>query len=404
MNEKQTTRYAIILISVSLLWPMAAGAVGYRLPNQDPEAIARGNAFAATADNPSAIYYNPAGITQLEGNNIRAGIYAVTAGIDYTAPGPGGATATAYDEFQYVPELYYVFTPKNSPLSFGLGVYAPYGLALDWGSNPPFKVHAEKGKLTYLTINPVAAWKITDTLSIAAGPTINYSKADFTQGLSPFTNDRINIHGDGWGYGFNVGLRWQPISQLAFGVTYRYMTDVDYEGGSHTTLPPPFDQAHNTTSTIHFPQYIVAGISYRPTENWNIEFDLDWTDWDSVNSIPINGTPIGNLSLPLNYSSSFMYEIGVTRKFGEHWFGSVGFFYSENSSPDKDFNPIIPDTDLYLGSAGFGYHGKHWDWAIAYHFGYNPGREVKNDTSYPLANGTYEVFNQAVNVAVTFKF
>ena len=39
----------------------------------------------------------------------------------------------------------------------------------------------------------------------------------------------------------------------------------------------------------------------------------------------------------------------------------MGFFYSENSSPKQDFNPIIPDTDLYLGSAGFGYKGKHWD-------------------------------------------
>src|SRR6187402_2768505 len=74
------------------------GAVGFRLPNQDPEAIARGNAFAATADNASAIYYNPAGITQLEGVNLRAGIYLVSGGVEYTSP--TGEKAKVDDAFQ----------------------------------------------------------------------------------------------------------------------------------------------------------------------------------------------------------------------------------------------------------------------------------------------------------------
>ena len=47
-------------------------ANGFRLPDQDAFATARGEAFAATADNASAIYYNPAGISQLEGFNFRA--------------------------------------------------------------------------------------------------------------------------------------------------------------------------------------------------------------------------------------------------------------------------------------------------------------------------------------------
>ena len=53
-------------------------ALGFRLADQDAEATARGLAFAATADNPSAIYYNPAGITQLEGTRILTGSYAMS--------------------------------------------------------------------------------------------------------------------------------------------------------------------------------------------------------------------------------------------------------------------------------------------------------------------------------------
>src|SRR6266576_5722952 len=75
VHKATACRCIALLFSSVLLFPISAKAVGFRLPNQDPEAIARGNAFVATADNPSAIYYNPAGITQLEGNNLRAGIY-----------------------------------------------------------------------------------------------------------------------------------------------------------------------------------------------------------------------------------------------------------------------------------------------------------------------------------------
>ena len=44
-----------------------------------------------------------------------------------------------------------------------------------------------------------------------------------------------------------------------------------------------------------------------------------------------------------------MYEFGVTRQLGKGYWASLGYFYSENSSPDHDFTPIIPDTNLHLG-------------------------------------------------------
>jgi long-chain fatty acid transport protein len=176
MTHKQDTRFHFLLAALLALGPVAAEAVGYRLPNQDPDAIARGNAFVATADNPSAIYYNPAGITQLEGQNIRAGVYLVSGGYDFESP--SGQTATADPAYQPVPQFYYVFSPQDSAFSFGLGVYAPYGLALDWGQNTPFWTVAEKGSLLYLSVNPVIAWKIHPKLSLAIGPTFNYSEAE----------------------------------------------------------------------------------------------------------------------------------------------------------------------------------------------------------------------------------
>jgi long-chain fatty acid transport protein len=388
------------LLGLSLLAATAydASAVSFRLPNQDPEAIARGNAFVATADNPSAIYYNPAGITQIEGQQVRVGGYFVSANTKFT-----GASGTAHTDttLQPVPQIYYVFTPQDSQFSYGLGVYAPYGLALDWGDNNPFSTLAQNGKVLYATVNPVVAWKPFSTFSIAVGPTINYSQAKFERGIGLGPGDQFRFKGDGWDFGFNAGLLWKPCEKWAIGANYRYVTDVNYEGHSEFY---PYAPRTQTSGSIRYPQFAVGGISFRPTENWNIEIDIDWTDWDNVNRVDFKGTAIPIPPFELNYRSSLMYEFGVTRKLPHGYFVSAGYFFSENSSPDKYFNPIVPDSDLHLGSIGFGHKGKRWDWAAAYHFGYNGSGRVVKGSPGGLADGRYETFNSAFNLAATFKF
>ena len=376
-------------------------AVGFRLPNQDPEAIARGNAFVATADNASAIYYNPAGITQLKGQTFQAGLYMISANTDFTSV--TGAKASTRGDFQPVPQLHYVLSPKDSPFSYGLGIYSPYGLGLDWGNNAPFRVLAEKGSLLYGTVNPVIAWRINSTLSLAIGPTINYSDATFKRGIGLLPGDQFQFKGSGLDFGFNAGVLWQPRSEWSFGVNYRYATTVDYSGDSKTTPSPPLPASSSTHASIRFPQFVVTGVSYRPTEKWNFECDVDWTDWDNLNQLVLRGTAFGNVPLELNYRSSLMYEFGVTRKLENGYFVSTGYIYSENSSPDQNFSPLIPDSNLHLGSFGFGHRGQRWDWAAGYHFAYSAGREVRSNP-VSVADGTYRTFNHAFDLSVTFKF
>ncbi len=390
-----------VLCGLWLLQPPAASAVGLRLPNQNPEAIARGNAFVATADNPSAIYYNPAGITQLEGDQVQAGLYVISANTKYTSP--TGSHAHTDRTPQAVPQFFYVHSFEKAPVSVGLGVYSPYGLSLEWENKPQFETLAHKGRLLYATVSPVVAWRVLPTLSIAAGPTISYTDLDMDSAAFKF-------EGDDTGIGFKLGMLWQPHQKWSFGVSYQSATDVKYSGDSKNLLTPPFGPLpkSSTTAAGSLPQFIAGGVSFRPTPDWNFEFDLDWTDWDSLNTINFRRNDGVVIPLVFNYTSSFMYEFGVTRQLGNGWYVSVGYIYSENSSPDAAFNPLVPDDNLHLGSVGFGHRGTRWDWSIGYHFAYNGEREVTGSysgTPYAgAADGKYETFNNAVNVSVTYKF
>ncbi|HXF09915.1 MAG TPA: outer membrane protein transport protein [Desulfuromonadaceae bacterium] len=396
MNKK-TTWTGVILFSATVLvfCAISAQAVGFRLPNQDPEGIARGNAFAATADNPSAIYYNPAGITQVEGEQLRVGLYVISADTTYSSPG-GKAETDATP--QMVPQIYFAAPLTNTPLYFGFGVYAPYGLSLDWGKNTPFNTVAESGSLLYASFNPVVAWRVAKSLSIAWGPTVNYSEARFYQAISS-SADQFWFKGKGIGVGYTAGLLWQPHPQWSFGVNYRSATSIDYRGSSQAY---PYFAEQSTHASVDFPQYIVGGISFRPTPVWNLEFDLDWTEWKKVRQIVFKNTSFGNVPVVLNYQNSLMYEFGITRQLGNGYFASVGYIYSENSSPDTHFTPLIPDANLHLGSVGIGHRGDRWDWAAAYHFAYGE-RTVQGDAN-ASANGHYKTFNNAFNLAGTLKF
>jgi len=82
-------------------------ANGFDLPDQDAFAVGRGMAFVATADNPSAIYYNPAGISQLDGHHLRGGVYGLHLGVEYDSP--AGRSFDNENPWHAVPQVFYTY-------------------------------------------------------------------------------------------------------------------------------------------------------------------------------------------------------------------------------------------------------------------------------------------------------
>jgi long-chain fatty acid transport protein len=311
----------------------------------------------------------------------------------------GGIEADTKFQVLPVPQLYYVYSPKNYPLAFGLGIYAPFGLGLEWPEDVVFRNLALEARLQYLTISPIAAWRINSKLSVAAGPTVNYSDAMLRRGIGFIPGDEFRFRGDGFAYGAKVGLLWQPHPQWSFGLSYFSPTTVKYQGNS--TFKPIVSQKKGTSAELDFPQFIMGGISFRPTTNWNVEVGMDWTDWDTVDSVTFKGTAFGDVPFALNWKSSFLAHLGLSRYLQKGYWVSAGYFFSQNSTTDADFNPILPDTDLHVASLGFGRHGEHWTWALSGQIIAGPARQIRNGNA---ADGSYQFFNQAVNVSVGYHF
>lgn len=393
---------------------------GLRLVSQDAFAAARGEAFVATADNPSAIYYNPAGLTQLEGQQFRSGVYGLY--FDPTFRPPAGApnSGTTYDiEVNYAaaPQFFYSYGLEDHPLTIGLGIYSPHGAAVEWPQDTGFRSVATEGELIYLRFNPVLAYELAPGLSIAGGIMVDFADISLEQGLlrtaAPFDNN-FRFTGKDWSLAYNLGVLWQVNEKLSLGATLRSSTTMEFNGRTEIEQQPIIQPTTLPASAEYeFPLTAVFGISYRPTPKWNIEANLDFTQWSSFDNVAIvqQGTPPfpvqQTIPVTLQWQDSWIYKVGVTRYFENGWHGSIGYVFSENSVPDAFYSPLVADLDRHFLSIGVGKKGRCYDFDITYQLGFasdhvvtgsvpssSPGRFVGQN-----ADGTYDFTSHALVVS-----
>ena len=223
--------------------------------------------------------------------------------------------------------------------------------------------------------------------------------------------------GDAWAVGYNLGARWQPLDQLAFGASLRSSAEMDYSGWTETQMTsPPVPATYNSASVNYpLPLEVTCGISYRPTKKWNLEFDAQYSDWNTVGTLTLHQTPsllvpLNTLPLAFDLQSNWYYEWGVTRYFDNGWHVSAGYIFNESSMSDAHYSPLVTDLDRHFFSVGTGYRGHHLEFDIAYQFGYGPDHTVTGSAG-PLgapathpADGTYSFISHALGLSIGWHF
>lgn len=480
-------RNTVPLFGILLFAPCLAFGLGSQLPDQDAAATARGNAFTATADNPSAIFYNPAGITQLDGLNSRSGMYGISMDVKYDPlhDHTGAHSSTAHEPFQPVPQFYLSYHPTGKPIAVGFGLYSPFGLKSEWPDDVSFRQAGMYGSLQFIDANPVLAIQVTRSLSIAAGFSLDYVNAQLREGLSPMPGDAFILKGSSVTFGANAGLLWKPTERQSIGITYRSPVNAGLGGHTRQTLngfergaartanaeiaagksqlaagkvkleqgiayinslpiPPPakaqliaqanaqyaqasakFAQADaqyqaqlaaegvpangtlpttfptlDANGSLEFPQSVTLGYSFRPTPDWNLEADIQWTDWDSFNTLSLQRGNGSTINVPFDWTHSFLYELGITHTIGAYKL-SAGYMYSENSVPAASFNPVIPDAARNIFSLGVGRSFGRCEIDLAYQLSVGVPRTVVNDS---VADGRYSSFSNAVSISLGYHF
>lgn len=372
-----------VTLSLTCLLATSAFGSGFLIPEQGAKASAMAGAFAATADDPSAIFYNPAGIAQQR----EMAAYAGTTLINFTNEFTGdiGSSVTSGVEAKYnrhtfnIPNMYAI-VPIGQNITVGVGVFAAFGLRTDWADPFPGRYISKDADLKTTSVNPVIAWQTSDG-RLAIGGGVEYRRARVIlnanrMALNPFTGRIVDVantrlvseYGDD--IGFNAGILWKATDRFRLGASYRSAMDIDLDGDAEITqistgnaqldavigsqLPPN----QPITTTLPFPEIATIAAAFSPNENWDIEIDLIRTGWDRFKALDVEfqTTPAASFTREQNWEDSTSYRLGVNHNATEHWDVRFGFVYDENPQPIEAVSPLLPDADRIGGSIGAGLH------------------------------------------------
>ncbi len=365
---------------ICLNLPQVAHSEAFRILDQGASASGQGTAVAAQADSPSALHYNPAGMTQLSGIQTSIGALAVGGYYDYSSPGGSTFRADLDQTIAIPPPLNFYLTANLSNIdvallnriTLGLGVNTPFGLIINYPKDVPFSSLDVFATLPLMDIKPTIAIKINDSLSLGGGLDI-YTFAPFAgeggaevRAFTPPSTD-IELHTRDTALGFNMGIlytAWQTsgLPRLNFAFIYRSESSLDLTGDFLVNGLKTADAAVDFT----LPQIFTGGIALWPIRDvdheWKVEFDVDYVDWNSFNDLNIrlsNGT---TLLEPRHWNNVFIFKVGTEFTFHHipymrDWKISVrtGYIRSETPIPEEFFEPATPDADYNSFSVGLGF-------------------------------------------------
>jgi long-chain fatty acid transport protein len=176
---KKSAVFFLVLFTV--LNPCSIKASGFGPFELSARAAALGGAFAALADDASAVYYNPAGLAFSSGTMVRTNIYYPRVALTAEYP---AFPAPYHSNLGGLRTAHFVSTSLFNRIGLGIGVFTPNSMETEWPENWTGRGLSIHSKLNTLYIRPAIAVKISKFLSLGVG-------MDFISSSANWKNERI---------------------------------------------------------------------------------------------------------------------------------------------------------------------------------------------------------------------
>lgn len=384
-------------------------SAGFAIDDQAPVAMGRADAFAAQADDPSALHYNPAGIGQLSGSQASLGPVLIVPSMSFDSDVTGRSTESKSSPFLQ-PAIF--LTQEVSPaVHAGIGITVPFGLSTDWPKDWEGRYVATFSEISFLQINPNVAWSPSDNIHLAAG--ISAVRAGVTlkrrlESPPPAPDGDLKMDADSYGFGYNLAMLTRLPFDFQAGISFRSPIRIRFDGDADFSFPDPsMNFSTGADSTLRLPPTVVVGMANQTLSETTIEVDVQWTGWSTIRALKIDfdSPAVPDSDIPKDWKNSMTYKFGVEHRF-DPFAVRAGYSLDITPVPSKTLDPTLPDStrDSFSTGASVAFGKARIDFAYVLVL----FRDRNADTQLPTGgtpfdqNGTYSATVHDIGVSLVY--
>jgi long-chain fatty acid transport protein len=387
--------------------PPAHASGGFEIDEHSAPAVGMAGTQTAIADDPSAIFSNPAGLAFQPGFGALLGGNLIIA---RTHVSPDGITLW----HPAVEPTLFVAQRLGRHLAVGLGAFSNFDEHFEFPSQWRGRFIGYFVDITTATINPTLAIRLFPWLAIGGGVDVVPANFEIFRALS-FGGGEGNIHvaGNDVGVGGNVGLLLSAVPRyLSFGVSYRTRVDLDFTGHGAISAPAEVRAATGGLQlarlSLLLPHNFSIGLAGF-IEHLTVSAEVKVSIWREIDRLTVTLTdpaaPTGamptNESLQIALHNTWAVRAGAQYGFlGDRLRVRIGGGYDQSPVPSSTLGPLLPDTERVLVSAGV---GVRWRW-LSLDLGYLAVFLLRRSSENPDLLASYGTFAQVISLTGTVRW
>jgi len=351
---------------------------GFQINEHGARPMGLAGAFTGLANDPSAVYFNSAGLVQLKGTQFSIGGTFISPSSTFTGPSP--ATTESKLKARYFTPLNAYFTHQlSNDLWVGVGFNNPFGLGTEWEEDWVGRYRTTKTEIRTFNFSPVIAYKISDQLSASVGFTYSYSDVIIQrklqvlvptqQGPVAFPDADVKLEGDGSSFGYSAAIFFKASDALSLGASFHGPISYDYEGtattDAHSSTPAPvvgLMPSGGIKAPLTTPFVGTIGAAYHASECLLFAADFQYNGWSSYDKLevtfdtwadPRTGSKVSTSER--EFENSFIFRLGSEYKVSQPLTLRGGVLYDKNPVKDERLDPTLPDADRTGLNIGLSY-------------------------------------------------
>lgn len=403
-----------LLFALLLASPTLTFAQGSQVNTQGIRALGMSGAGSALFVDETSIFYNPGALVKSANNAISVGASAV---MYRSAFQEINSNVQHNTKFQISPpfSIFASFGPKNSWWKAGIGVYTPFGGAVDWGTEWPGRFELNHLALRAIYIQPTLSFKLTENFGIGGGFVYNIGTVDLSRSIPVFDQNgnpgRAELSGMGTGMGFNIGAHYHLEDEFAISLSYRSHVRTKLEDGdAEFTVPAAVAASFPSTkfsAELPLPSSFNIGISLPLNEKLDLAGDATFIGYSIYKKLVFDyedNTPVlADTEQTKKYENALSGKVGLNYTANDKLALRTGIGYVYTPVRSQYVYAETPDNNRIMGSVGFTYTlSDKFDLSGAYTFQRIMERTTTNVET--RMSGAYKTNIHAPGISLTYKW